>query len=92
MNENGERLCYFCGTNGLVATKKVFPHKEIFKLTWKSPDGKTVNQIDHVFMNGCMRTSFLNTRVTRGAEVYSDHQNKTKVGKSPWEEESKGEG
>ena len=31
------------GTNGLAVTGTFFPHKEILKLTSKSPDGKTVN-------------------------------------------------
>ena len=48
MNDDGERLCDFCSANGLVITGTIFPHKEIHKLTWRSPDGKTVNQIDHV--------------------------------------------
>ena len=43
------------------------------KATWKSPDGRTVNQIGHVMVNRCMRTSVLDTRVMRGADVYSDH-------------------
>ena len=72
MKDNGERLCDFCSANGLIITGTLFPHKEIHKLTWKSPDGKTVNQIDHV-MNGRMRTSVLDTRVMREADVYSDH-------------------
>ena len=47
--------------------------KEIHKLTWKSPGGKTVNQLDHVFVNGRMRTSILDTRVMGGADVYGDY-------------------
>ncbi|KAL9959458.1 hypothetical protein ACROYT_G032784 [Oculina patagonica] len=73
MNDYGERLCDFGSANGLVITGTIFPHKEIHKLTWRSPDGKTVNQIDHVLVNGRMRTSILDTRVRRGADVYSDH-------------------
>ena len=42
MNENG-RLCDLYGKNGLAVTGTFFPHKEILKLTWKSPDRKTVN-------------------------------------------------
>ena len=58
MNDNGERLCGVCGTNRLAMTGTVFPHKEILKLPWNSPDGNTANQIDHVLMNGRMRASF----------------------------------
>lgn len=43
MNDNGKMLCDFSDTNGLAVTGTVFPHKEILKPTWKSPDGKTVN-------------------------------------------------
>ena len=50
-----------------------FLQKEIHKLTWKSPGGKTVNQLDHVFVNGRMRTSILDTRVMGGADVYGDY-------------------
>jgi len=32
MNDNGERLCDFCSTNGLVLTGTFFLHKEIYKL------------------------------------------------------------
>ena len=56
MNDNGERLCDFCSANGLVVAGTIFPHKEIHKLTWRSPDGRTVSQIDHVMVNGRMRT------------------------------------
>ena len=73
INDNGERLCDICSTNGFIVTGTIFPHKEIHKTTWKSPDGRTLNQIDHVLVNGNMRTSVLDTRVMRGADVFSDH-------------------
>ena len=46
-NENGERLTEFCTFNDLVIGGTVFQHKQIHKMTWTSPDGKTENQIDH---------------------------------------------
>ena len=73
MNDNGARLCDFCSANGLVITGTLFPHVENHNLTWRSPDGKTVNQIDHVMVNRRMRISIMDTRVMRGADVYSDH-------------------
>ncbi|XP_071153731.1 craniofacial development protein 2-like [Mytilus edulis] len=73
INENGELLCNFCQINGLIITGSIFPHKEIHKVTWKSPDGKTTNQIDQIMIRGDMRTSILDTRVMRGADVYTDH-------------------
>ena len=56
MNDSGERLYDFCSANGFIITGTNFPHKDIHKLTWVSPDG-TVNQIQHVLVNGNMRTS-----------------------------------
>ena len=73
MNASGERLRDFCSANGFIITGTIFPHKDIHKLTWRSPDGRTVNQIDHVLVNGNMRTFFLDTRVMRGADVCGDH-------------------
>ena len=48
MNENGERL----GLDfDLVIGGTLFQHKDIQKSSWKSPDGKIVNQIDQSMMN-----------------------------------------
>ena len=70
MNDNGERLCDFCSTNGFIVTGTIFPHKDIHKLTWRSPDGRTVNRIDHVLVNRNMRTSIFDTRIiTRAVTI-----------------------
>ena len=51
MNENGERLVDFCLDFDLEIGGTLFQRKDIHKLTWKSPDGKKVNQIDHRKVN-----------------------------------------
>ncbi|XP_068717264.1 craniofacial development protein 2-like [Montipora capricornis] len=72
-NENGEWLCEFLEMNGLVITGTIFPHKEIHKATWTSPNGRTKNQIDHTMIAKEYRSSVMDTVVRRGADVGSDH-------------------
>ncbi|XP_073671663.1 uncharacterized protein [Paramisgurnus dabryanus] len=74
MNENGERLIELCVTNNLVVGSTLFPHRDIHKLTWYSPNNRDKNQIDHLLINGMWRRSLLDVRVKRGADVGSDHQ------------------
>ncbi|KPU74548.1 uncharacterized protein Dana_GF28206 [Drosophila ananassae] len=44
----GDRLIDLCQTFQLVIGGTVFPHKEVHKYTWTSPNGHTRNQIDHI--------------------------------------------
>jgi len=69
INENGEMFCDFCASNGLVIGGTLFPHKKSHKLTWRSPDRITENQIDHMAINKTWRISLQDTRVMRSADA-----------------------
>ena len=71
--ENGSRLCEMCDMNDLVITGTISPQRHIHLATSKSPDGTTLNQIDHTLFNKRFRNSVLDTRVMRSADIRSDH-------------------
>jgi hypothetical protein len=45
-NDNGVRIVNFATSNNLTVKTTMFPHLNIHKVTWMSPDGRTHNQID----------------------------------------------
>ena len=51
----------------------MFPHRNTHKNTWTSPDGKTHNQIDHIWTDRRWHSSMLDARSFRGAECDTDH-------------------
>lgn len=73
INDHGERLVDFCMKNCIIGGT-VLPQKKIHKLTWKSLDGRTVNQKDHeyVIINKKWRKLLLDVKVHRGTDVSSD--------------------
>jgi hypothetical protein len=42
-NDNGMRLTDFAVSRNMVISSVIFPHKDIHKETWISPDGHTKN-------------------------------------------------
>lgn len=72
-NDNGLKLVSFAASKGMVISSTYFQHKRIHKTTWKSPDGVTENQIDHVLIDHRHKSDILDTRTYRGADVDSDH-------------------
>ncbi|XP_078581995.1 uncharacterized protein LOC144865280 [Branchiostoma floridae x Branchiostoma japonicum] len=72
-NDNDQRLVDVCMENGLVIGGTIFKHKNIHKLSWVSPDGRTSNQIDHICINRKWRKSLRDVKAIRGADASSDH-------------------
>jgi hypothetical protein len=50
-NDNGVTLVNFATSRNLRVKSTMFPHRNIYKYTWTSSDGKTHNQIDHILVD-----------------------------------------
>ena len=72
-NDNGVRMVNSATSKNLVVKSTMFPHRNIHKYTWTSPDGKTHNQIDHVLIARRWQSSVLDVRSFRRAERDTDH-------------------
>ena len=68
-----ERLSDICVEGRLVIGGTLFMHSDIHKTTWRSPDQRTVSQIDHVIINQKWRRSLQDVKANRGADIGSDH-------------------
>ena len=72
-DNNGERLSDLCVESKLVIGGTLFMYLDIHKTTWRSPDQRTVSQIDQVIINQKWRRSHLDVKANRGADIGSDH-------------------
>ena len=72
-NENCVRIVNFATSKNFVVKSMMFPHRNIHKYTWTSPDGKTHNQIDHVLVNRRWHLRILDVQSFRGADCDTDH-------------------
>jgi len=57
-----------CHIKNVVVESTMFPHRNIHKYTWTSPDGRTYNQIDHTLIERRWHSSILDVRLFRGAD------------------------
>ena len=71
-NDNGVRLVNFATSKNLVVKSTMFPHRNIHKYTWTSPDGKTHNQIDYILIGRIWHSSVLDVRSFRGGDCDTD--------------------
>jgi hypothetical protein len=51
----------------------MFPHRNIHKYTWTSPDEKTHNQIDHILVDRRRHSNALDVQSFRAADCLGDH-------------------
>jgi len=58
-NDNGMRIISFASTKSMVISSTTFPHKKIHKGLWRSPDGKTIDQIEHLLIQRRFRSCIL---------------------------------
>jgi hypothetical protein len=50
-NDNGVGVVNFATFKNLIVKSTMFPHRNIHKFTWTSPDEKTYNQSDHILIS-----------------------------------------
>ena len=74
INDNGSRLIEFATLQELIIGGTLFPHRDIHKYTWTSPDGRTKNQIDHLMIRARDRSDLSDVRTYRGADLATDHE------------------
>jgi hypothetical protein len=66
------RIINFVTSTILFVRSTMFPHRNIHKYTWTSPDGKTHNQIDYTSIERRWHSSTLDVRSFRGADCDND--------------------
>jgi hypothetical protein len=59
--------------NFATVKRTMFPHRNIHKYTWTSPDGNTHNQIDNILTDRRRHSSALDVRSFRVADCDTDH-------------------
>jgi hypothetical protein len=72
-NDNGIRVVHFATSKNLIVKSTMFPHRNIHKYTWTSPDGNTHNQIDHILIEWRRHSSVLDVRSFTAADCDTDH-------------------
>jgi endonuclease/exonuclease/phosphatase family metal-dependent hydrolase len=72
-NGNGYKLVEFAVATDMIIGGPIFTHKNIHKVTWRSPDRDTMNQIDHILIQKKHFSNLKDIRSKRGVNVDSDH-------------------
>ena len=72
-NDNGIRLINFSCSKNIVVASTLFNHRDIHKMTWRSPDGQTFHQINHLLIDVRHVSNVRYVRTFRGANIVSDH-------------------
>ena len=68
INDNGVKIVNFGTSKNIVVKSTMFPHQNIHKCTWTSPDGQTHNQIDRILIDRRRLSSIIDVRSFKGAD------------------------
>jgi hypothetical protein len=71
--DNGVRVVNFATSKNLTLKSTMFPHRNIHKFTWTSPDGKTNSQIDHILIDRRRHSRILGVQSFGAADCDTDH-------------------
>jgi hypothetical protein len=72
-NDNGVRVVSIATSKNFTLKSTMFSHRNIHKVTWKSPDGRKHNQIDHILIDRRHHSSILDVRLFRAADCDTEH-------------------
>jgi len=72
-NDRGEMFMEFCIENNLFDANTNFQHQKRRLYTWRSSDGKTLNQIDFMLVKTRWGTSVQDMKTYPGMNCNSDH-------------------
>ena len=72
-NRNGEWVCEYAIANNMKKISTYYQHKRIYKGTRTSPDGNTLNQIDHVIIDANKKCVLEDVRTKRDLNCDSYH-------------------
>jgi hypothetical protein len=73
-NDNGSRLINFGSARSMLIGSTMFDHKDIHKMTWKSPGGNTLNQTDHLLIDVWHLSNLTDVRsYSKGENIDYDH-------------------
>jgi hypothetical protein len=72
-NDNGVRLVNVATSKHLRVKNTMFPHRNIHKYTWTSPDGKPHNQISHILADRRRQSNILDVRTYRAVDCDTDY-------------------
>jgi hypothetical protein len=72
-NNNGSWLIQFAVLWNMIIGSVFYPHKDLHKSTWRSPDGVTFSQIDHLLIDRKHKSNLRDVRSYQGANIDSNH-------------------
>ncbi|XP_071573135.1 craniofacial development protein 2-like [Temnothorax nylanderi] len=68
-NKNGDRAIGFAASKNMIIGSTKFNHKDVQKPTWVSPDGQTLDQIDHVLIDARHASNLLDSMKSKTCQI-----------------------